>query len=164
MIPALLAALMFLPAPKEWAAVAPRCDSTAVCLKSRGVGYPALYYGSGEQVHTKAKAGSGLLWQSCQLTQYARHFEGRRTASGTRFSHRGFTVASRHLPLGTRLVLRYRGRTHWHAVNVTVTDRGGLPLDRPRCYQFDVTRATARHLGLYAKRPDYRRAEWRIEQ
>jgi rare lipoprotein A len=53
---------------------------------------------------------------------YADRFEGRRTASGTRFSQRGLTCAHRELPFGTRL--RITNLDNDKETTVEVTDRG----------------------------------------
>ena len=100
-------------------------------------------------------------WGRCTFTQYAAKFEGRRCADGSTFRHRNLTVACRHLPLGSRITLRYWSGKRWVAVPVTVTDRGGLPLHRKDRPQFDLSRETARQLGLYQKRKNYREGEWR---
>ena len=65
---------------------------------------------------------------------------GTMTASGEPFDPEGFTAAHRALPLGTRLLVSYGGRS----VQVTVNDRGpytaGLDLD--------LSLAAAREIGL----------------
>ena len=62
------------------------------------------------------------------------------TASGEPFDPEGYTAAHRTLPLGTRLLVSYGGRS----VRVTVNDRGphtaGLDLD--------ISLAAAREIGL----------------
>lgn len=101
-------------------------------------------------------------YHPCSLTTYASRFEGRRTASGARFTHRGYTCASRSLPLGSRIVVRYWSGRRWRSVVVTVTDRGRLPLHRRGRIQLDITKAAAKKLGLYRRGADYRRGEWRV--
>ncbi len=65
---------------------------------------------------------------------------GALTASGEPFDPEGYTAAHRTLPLGTRLLVSYGGRS----VRVTVNDRGphtaGLALD--------LSLAAAREIGL----------------
>ena len=65
---------------------------------------------------------------------------GAMTASGEPFDPEGYTAAHRTLPLGTRLLVSYGGRS----VRVTVNDRGphtaGLDLD--------LSLAAAREIGL----------------
>lgn len=71
---------------------------------------------------------------------YGRSFEGAVAASGEPFDPEGYTAAHRTLPLGTRLLVSYRGES----VRVTVNDRGpytaGLDLD--------LSLAAARKIGL----------------
>jgi hypothetical protein len=98
-------------------------------------------------------------WKPGVVTVYHQRFEGRRTASGERFSHKGMTVACKSMPFGTRLELRY-GR-NGRAI-ARVTDRGALPLHRRGIPQFDTTTAVARKLGLY-NRQCGRRVRWRIK-
>ncbi|NCB02926.1 MAG: hypothetical protein EOM67_12270, partial [Spirochaetia bacterium] len=79
------------------------------------------------------------------VTTYARKFEGRKMASGLRFSHNSHYVASRCFAFGTKIRMHY-GR---HSTTVTVMDRGGLPLHRPNRVQFDLPQKVAKELGLY---------------
>jgi rare lipoprotein A (peptidoglycan hydrolase) len=76
---------------------------------------------------------------------YGRSFEGAVTASGEPFDPEGYTAAHRTLPLGTRLLVSYRGES----VRVTVNDRGphmaGLELD--------LSLAAARRIGLIGTAP-----------
>lgn len=64
---------------------------------------------------------------------------GNSMANGRVLTHRTLGVAHRTLPLGTRLLVRYRKRR----VVVTVTDRGPFVAGRA----FDVTERVARRLG-----------------
>jgi rare lipoprotein A (peptidoglycan hydrolase) len=61
-------------------------------------------------------------------------------ACGERLTHHTLGVAHKSLPCGTRVALRYHGRT----VVVPVIDRG--PYSRGVSY--DLTEATARKLGI----------------
>jgi rare lipoprotein A len=79
-------------------------------------------------------------WERGTVTVYARKFEGRKAADGSRFTHRSFTAATCRGRLGDRYIIRYGRRQ----VVVRVTDRGRL---RPG--QFDTTKAVAKRLGLY---------------
>jgi rare lipoprotein A len=73
-----------------------------------------------------------LLMMSCQAMErrtfygtaswYGPGFHGRRTASGERFDMNRSTVASRHLPFGTRL--RLTNTANGKTAIVTVNDRG----------------------------------------
>lgn len=85
-------------------------------------------------------------WQTGKITTYARIFEGRRCANGSRFSHRRYVVACRRGNFGRRIAIRY-GKNGY--CEVTLVDRGRLPLHSDSCWQFDTTHAVARKLGLY---------------
>jgi rare lipoprotein A (peptidoglycan hydrolase) len=61
-------------------------------------------------------------------------------ACGATLRHRTLGVAHKRLPCGTKVALRYHGRT----VVVPVIDRG--PYSRGVSY--DLTEATARRLGM----------------
>lgn len=102
-------------------------------------------------------SASADTWRPGVATVYHDKFEGRRTASGERFTHRGHTAASRGIARGSWIELRYgkNGRSI-----VKVNDTGKLYLDRPGRPQFDLTKKVARELGLY--NPKYgRNIRWR---
>jgi rare lipoprotein A len=65
---------------------------------------------------------------------------GRTTASGKRFKPSGITVAHRHLPFGTCLVVSHHGRE----VRAIVNDRG--PFRRGR--EIDLSLGAARAIGF----------------
>jgi rare lipoprotein A len=65
---------------------------------------------------------------------------GFETASGEPFDPEGYTAAHRTLPLGTRLLVSYEGRS----VRVTVNDRGPYV----RGHDLDLSLAAAREIGL----------------
>ena len=73
---------------------------------------------------------------------YGPGFYGRRTASGEPFSRNRSTIASRHLPFGTRVRVTFlhTGRS----AEARVNDRG--PFVRSRI--IDWSEALARHIGL----------------
>lgn len=73
---------------------------------------------------------------------YSTRYDGRRTASGQRFSSNKLTAASKTLPLGTRVRLT-NPRNH-HSVVVRVNDRG--PYIKGR--DISITRAAAKRLGF----------------
>jgi rare lipoprotein A len=66
--------------------------------------------------------------------------EGAVTASGEPFDPEGYTAAHRTLPLGTRLMVSYRGEP----VRVTVNDRGPYVPG----HDLDLSLAAAREIGL----------------
>ena len=71
---------------------------------------------------------------------YDHSLEGAMTASGEPFDPEGYTAAHRTLPLGTRLLVSYRGES----VRVTVNDRGPYAAG----YDIDLSLATAREIGI----------------
>lgn len=90
-----------------------------------------------------------LKGKKAEVTTYARKFEGRPCADGkTRFTHRGYTFASRGgRPYGSRALIYYHG----NYVVATRTDTGRLPKTTKKKLQFDLTRQIAHDLGLYQK-------------
>ena len=73
---------------------------------------------------------------------YGREFNGRKTASGERFSSVEFTAAHRELPFGT--MVRVTNLANGKSVVVRVNDRG--PFARGRI--IDLSLAAARAIGL----------------
>jgi rare lipoprotein A len=78
---------------------------------------------------------------------YGPGFEGQPTASGEPFNPYGFTAAHNTLPLGTRLVVNYGGRS----VEVVVNDRGPYSGGR----ELDLSQGAAEYLGLTYAGVDY---------
>jgi rare lipoprotein A len=100
-----------------------------------------------------SKFVAGLLFVVTSLTAvvsaetvtasyYAAKFNGRRTASGQRFSSNALTAAHKTLPLGTRVKL-INPKNH-HSVVVRVNDRGPFVKGR----DISVTRRAAKRLGF----------------
>jgi rare lipoprotein A len=77
-----------------------------------------------------------------RATWYGPGFHGKRTASGERFSRHAMTLASRHLPMGTRVrvVNPYTGKAAVARVNDRGPFRGGSTAD--------LSQALARKIGL----------------
>ncbi len=71
---------------------------------------------------------------------YDYSMEGTMTASGEPFDPEGYTAAHRTLPLGTRLLVSYGGKS----VRVAVNDRG----PHVAGYDLDLSLAAARKIGL----------------
>jgi rare lipoprotein A len=73
---------------------------------------------------------------------YGKEFNGRKTASGERYSDRKFTAAHRKLPFGTMVKVTnlYNGKS----VTVRVNDRG--PFKKGRI--IDLSYAAARAIGI----------------
>lgn len=73
---------------------------------------------------------------------YGQHWQGRETASGTRFDMRKLTAAHRSLPLNTHA--RVTNMENGRSVIVLVNDRGPYVDGRV----IDLSRAAARHIGM----------------
>ena len=82
-------------------------------------------------------------WQPVTLSVYAVRYHGRTAANGSRYDHERLTCASNRHPFGTKLELRYKGRT----ITVTVTDR----MDR----RLGVTRIDLSGAAFKALNPAY---------
>ncbi len=78
---------------------------------------------------------------------YGPGFDGDKTASGVRFDADGLSAAHETLPMGTKLVVGYKGRY----VPVTVNDRGPYLGER----ELDLSQRAARALGLTKSGVDY---------
>lgn len=63
-----------------------------------------------------------LIKSSAHASYYANKFNGRKTASGKRFSNIKYTAAHRKLPFGT--ILRVTNEVNGQCVLVEITDRG----------------------------------------
>jgi peptidoglycan lytic transglycosylase len=79
-------------------------------------------------------------YRAVKATWYGPGLYGNRLACGGRLTHRTIGVAHKSLKCGTKVALRYRGRT----VVVPVIDRGPYA----RGVSYDLTEATARKLGM----------------
>jgi len=79
-------------------------------------------------------------YRAVTATWYGPGLFGNRTACGKVLTHRTLGVAHKRLRCGTKVALRYRGRT----LVVPVIDRGPYA----RGVDFDLTQATARKLGM----------------
>ena len=77
---------------------------------------------------------------------YARMFEGRLTASGTRFDNDAMVAAHPNLPFGT--LVRVVNTRNQRAVDVEVVDRGPAKGPRADGVIIDLSRAAARALGF----------------
>lgn len=86
--------------------------------------------------------GKSAFTQSGQGSYYADKFEGRKTASGTRYRANKLTAAHNTLPFGT--VIRVTNQRTHRSVKVRVTDRG--PHAKGRIV--DLSRKAARRIGM----------------
>jgi rare lipoprotein A len=78
---------------------------------------------------------------------YGAHQQGRKTASGERFSRGELTAAHRSLPLGTKVKVTNL-RTKQHVV-VKITDRGPYGGGKGRI--IDLSEAAAKRVGIYER-------------
>lgn len=83
---------------------------------------------------------------------YGPGFAGQPTASGEIYDPNGLTAAHKTLPLGTKILVSYGGRT----VPVTITDRGPFTGDR----ELDLSQGAARALGFTQVGVDY--VDWTL--
>jgi rare lipoprotein A len=77
---------------------------------------------------------------------YARHFDGRTTASGRRFDNDAMLAGHPTYPFGT--VVRVTNLRNRRAVNVRIVDRGPARGPRADGVIIDVSRAAAEALGF----------------
>jgi peptidoglycan lytic transglycosylase len=108
--------------------------------------------------HVTAVVGIGLgLWLTGGSVQadpwyqehglasyYGKGFQGRKTASGERFSPQEMTAAHRQLPLGTKVLVEHRETGD--QAEVKITDRG--PYADPKRRIIDLSHAAADSIGL----------------
>jgi len=95
-----------------------------------------------EQIHSKPDCTNG---KKGIATYYAKKYNGKRTASGSRYSPQKLTAAHQSLPLGTKV--KVVNLANQNEVHVTVNDRC-----RKRSFPFiDLSRAAAKKLGFHGK-------------
>lgn len=82
-----------------------------------------------------------------RATWYGPGFHGRRTASGERFNQNAMTMASRHLPFGTRV--RVTNLRTGKSTIVRVNDRGPFV----RGYTADLSKGAAFKIGMRSSGP-----------
>ena len=81
-------------------------------------------------------------YQKGKASYYANKFQGRKTASGERYSHNKLTAAHRKLPFGT--MVRVTNLANGKSVVVRINDRG--PMKRERI--IDLSRSAAEKIAL----------------
>lgn len=91
-----------------------------------------------------ADGGPSKTRQVGLASWYGTHHQGRKTASGERFSRGQLTAAHRSLPLGTKVKVTNL-RTKQQVV-VTITDRGPYGAGKRRI--IDLSEAAAKRVGL----------------
>lgn len=89
---------------------------------------------------SRTGAGRVKVFRRAEASWYGPGFYGNRTACGQTLTTSTVGVANKTLPCGTKLTLRYRGRS----VNVKVIDRGPYHGNR----EFDLTKRTKDKLGF----------------
>ena len=91
-----------------------------------------------------ADGGPSSTRQVGLASWYGKHHQGRKTASGERFSRGQLTAAHRSLPLGTKVKVTNL-RTKQQVV-VRITDRGPYGAGKRRI--IDLSEAAAKRVGL----------------
>ena len=99
---------------------------------------------AGNESQLAAVAPRGVVRESGTATWYGLGFEGRKTASGERFSSQALTAAHKTLPFGTRV--RVTALDTLSSVVVTINDR----LPNASRHVVDLSRAAGRMLGMIA--------------
>ena len=99
-----------------------------------------LIGGNGSAPASRRVRGRVHVYRKAAASWYGPGFYGRRTACGRTLGSGTAGVAHRSLPCGTRVTLRYKGRT----VTAPVIDRGPYAGNRT----YDLTAATKRKLGF----------------
>ncbi len=94
---------------------------------------------SGDTSSQSAQAASAD-YRPARATWYGPGLYGNRLACGGKLTHSTLGVAHKSLPCGTKVALKYHGRT----IVVPVVDRGPYA----RGVSYDLTEATARRLGM----------------
>jgi rare lipoprotein A len=79
-----------------------------------------------------------------KASYYGKGFQGRKTASGERFSQNEMTAAHRQLPLGTKVMVE--NRETGEQAEVKITDRGPYADKKRRI--IDLSKAAADSIGL----------------
>lgn len=72
--------------------------------------------------HVLLKSGRKGYTQTGKASYYAMKYNGRKTASGERFSSWGYTAAHKKLPFGTKV--RVTNLANHKTVDVVINDRG----------------------------------------
>jgi len=91
---------------------------------------------------TSSPADSGGPAMSGMATCYSNKLEGRKTASGQRFSQKRLTAAHRTLPFGSKV--RVTNVRSGQSVDVVINDRGPWPADRI----IDLSATAAARIGM----------------
>jgi peptidoglycan lytic transglycosylase len=103
-------------------------------------------YACTTSARTESQEQEILDTQFGDATFYARHFQGDRTANGSRFDHRKAVAAHRKYPFGT--VVRVTNLRNGRSVNVVIVDRGPYGKNRGEGAIIDLSHDAARTLGM----------------
>jgi rare lipoprotein A len=106
----------------------------------RGLGRYGVRVGTVDGSAKRSLRGGVTVYRRSAASWYGPGFYGNRTACGRRLGRGTLGVAHKSLPCGTRVALRYRGRT----VVAPVIDRGPYAGNR----EYDLTAETKRRLGF----------------
>jgi rare lipoprotein A len=102
---------------------------------------PAILAGQSSEHNTNRKVVRPAAHVG-YASYYANFFNGRKTASGERFSNASYTAASKELPLGSRV--KVTNLKNNRSVVVRVTDRGPYVKGR----SIDLSRRAAEDIGM----------------
>ena len=103
---------------------------------------PADESGAAVSVKKSDRKNRATYYQTGKASYYANKFQGRKTASGERYSHNKLTAAHRKLPFGT--MVRVTNLDNGKSVIVRINDRG--PMKRERV--IDLSRSAAGKIAL----------------
>lgn len=120
-------------------AAAPRKTAPVPVVKKR-VKRVAAFAASGRTVKSAKWTGSSKGFRTARVSWYGPGFYGNTMAGGGQLTRTSMVVAHRSLPFGTRVLIKYRGRT----VTAVVRDRGPFIAGRV----FDLGPGTAKALGF----------------
>lgn len=107
-----------------------------------GITAPAAHAASSSEESAVERAQTGLA------SYYARHFEGRRTASGETFRHAVLMAAHPTLPFGTIALVTNLAKGY--SVIVQIADRGPSPSTQRRGVIIDLSQSAAEQLKMLA--------------
>jgi rare lipoprotein A len=93
---------------------------------------------------TESAYGDSWHSEKGQASHYGNEFQGKKTASGERFSPSDMTAAHRKLPLGTKVMVE--NIETGEKTEVKITDRG--PYADPKRRIIDLSKAAANSIGL----------------
>ena len=108
--------------------------------RPRGLDRYGVRVGTADGSAKRSLKGGITVYRRSAASWYGPGFYGNRTACGRRLARGTLGVAHKSLPCGTKVTLRYRGRT----VTAPVIDRGPYAGNR----EYDLTAETKQRLGF----------------